>query len=296
MVKALKHNDYSAGDSDYTPSSMSRPAYMTKLLFENNDKLVSDVADKFFALEGHVVHSIIDKFADNNNLTEKRLYAQVGKWKIGAQFDNMVLDEGILQDYKNTTIYKFKKDYKGNWPDAPDWDAQLNINAYLARKNGYDIKQIEIIGLLKDFSKSQAKYNKEYPNAPIVKRPFKLWSDAEVESHIINKCTLQENPNPPPCSKEDTWATDDVYKLMKKGRKTSVRNMEDKFQLLMYAFSKKYAVQDGVDIDNEPVIKLNPGFSIVKVKGERKRCQDYCTVGMCNLCPDFEKFKKEQGE
>jgi len=295
LVKALKHNDYSAGDSDYTPSSLARPAYMTKLLKENNEKLVIDVSDRFFVLEGHVMHSIIEQFADDNNLVEKRLYAQVGKWKIGAMFDNMVLDEGILQDYKNTTTYKFQRDYGNRLPDCPDWEAQLNINAYLARKNGYTINRLEIIGLLKDFSKSKAKYNKGYPKAPIVKREIQMWSDERIIDHITEKASAQEVKDPLPCSDEEMWAMPAVYALKKKGRKSAVKLFPNKDELMSHATNKKWVNTDSMDTDHNPIIKLNKEYSIEFRPGKRNRCEGYCTVGMCGLCPVHEKFKEDNG-
>jgi len=268
---------------------------MTKLLNENGDKLVIDVTDRFFALEGQVVHSIIERFADSNNLVEKRLYAQVGKWKIGAQFDNMVLDEGILQDYKNTTHYKFQRDYSGRLPDVPDWEAQLNINAFLARRNGYTINKLEIIGLLKDFSKSQAKYNKTYPKTPIVKREIAFWSDDKIIDHITEKATAQEVENPPPCTDEEMWAMPAVYALKKKGRKSAVKLFDSKSELMSFATNKKWVNTDAMDTDHNPIIKLNKEYSIEFRPGKRNRCDGYCTVGMCGLCPEFEAFKEANG-
>jgi len=293
LVKALKHNDYSAGDSDYTPSSLIRPPYMTKLLKKFNEKLVIDVSDRFFILEGNVVHHIIEQFADNNNLVEKRLYAKVGKWKIGAQLDNLVLDAGILGDYKNTTHFKFQRDFGGRLPEVPDWEAQLNILSYVIRNNKYNVNKLEIVGLLKDFSKSQAKYTKGYPKAPIVKRDIQIWSDEKIEEYITTRAMLHDSENPAPCSDEEMWAMPAVYALKKKGRKSAVKLFPNESELMSHATNKKWVNTDSMDTDHNPIIKLNKEYSIEFRPGKRNRCEGYCTVGICGLCPVHEKFIKE---
>jgi len=199
LFKALQWDEYDAGKGDYTPSSLGRPPYMTQLEKKHKDKCVVDVADQVWALLGKATHKIVEIGTAGipNNFAEKRVYCKVGKWVISMQMDNLYVDaiNGILEDHKTTTVYKFKLNHDGTMPDTPDWDAQLNLGAYILRQkfwfymgasqektmhNPMVIKTLRINGILKDHRKTLARFDKLYPQHPLAVREYALWSDKKV--------------------------------------------------------------------------------------------------------------------
>src|SRR4030042_3895641 len=126
--------DYSPGLSDYTPSSLAKPPYMAKLFKKYKDVLVRDVADDFFIIMGQLLHKALEN-SNSGDVQEERIYKKVGKWLIGMKFDNFSLKNNILQDFKYTSVYKFKRDTEGRYGDSTEWARQLNIGAYILRNS-----------------------------------------------------------------------------------------------------------------------------------------------------------------
>jgi len=58
---AVVNDDYDAGESDYTPSSLLRPPYMSALHRQHDHELEIDVADRFFALMGKTAHKVLEE-------------------------------------------------------------------------------------------------------------------------------------------------------------------------------------------------------------------------------------------
>jgi len=323
LVAALKHDEYSAGHSDYTPSSLQRPAYMQKL--EETVEPEQDVADMVYSMMGKAIHNVIEKAGtgEKSFFSEERVYTKFEKWTISMQFDSLYLDakNGILDDYKSCSVYKFKLDHRKSMPAAPEWELQLNIGAYILRKGGYTmnkmwapdeslemiltekrvpfspihINQIRIIGILKDYHQSQAKREWQYPQKPIQMRNFSIWADEKIEFHIRKRATERDAAKLLPieeiteCSKEEVWASDDKWALMKKNRKSAVKLFNNKANLISHTIEKdllnaEKSQEDGPELKGGHYIEFRPA--------ERKRCESYCNVS--HACPFFKKFKEEK--
>ena len=314
LVAALKHDEYDSGHSDYTPSSLLRPAYMQKLEEENEP--IQDVADMYYSMMGKATHKVIEVSGkgEKSFFSEERIYMKFEKWTISMMFDSLYLDadKGILDDYKGSTVFKFMKDEKGTMPLAPDWEFQLNMGAYILRKGGYTtmhipmsmrapeapdykkvpfspiyINEIRIIGLLRDHYKSKAKRDWRYPQNSTQIRSFEIWNDEKIENEIRTRANERDfakaNPlkNVTPCSKDETWATDDKWALMKKDRKKAVKLFNTEKNLLVHKS----------DLCEEMTEKQQEKYYTEFRPGERKRCEDYCSVS--HACPHYKEFKKD---
>lgn len=311
LYNALQWDEYDPGYADYTPSSLNRPPYMAKLEKEYEDDITVEVADNVWLLLGKATHKIVEIGTANlpNNIAERRIYTKIGKWDISMQMDNLYLDyeNQILEDHKTTSVYKFKPNYDGTIPDAPDWDAQLNIGAYILRQKHWYysgeasssgnpfkidvepimVKTLRVNGILKDHRKVLARNDKTYPQHPIAVREFQLWSDEKVEAYITEKATAQDfakaNPleNIPVCTDEEMWATPDKFALMKHGRKSAIKLFTSASALKIHADQKELEMGD-----KKHYIEDRPG--------ERKRCEGYCNLSKNNLCPSYKTFLEGQ--
>jgi len=95
---------------------------------------------------------------------------------------------------------------------------------------GFNSKSLNIIAKLRDWSKRKAKFDKNYPQLPIIKINIKKWSTAEQLSCIESRVKLHieaENNEVPICSDKERWNKGDIYAVMKKGNKRSVKNFTD---------------------------------------------------------------------
>lgn len=292
LVHALTDDDYDPGKGDYTPSSLSRPAYMAALEKKFDDQIVVDCASRVWTLLGKATHNIVEIASKGvvNNRSEERVYCKIGKWLISMKFDNLFLDikNSILEDYKTTSVYKFKPDFQGTLPEADDWDAQLNIGAYILRHDWHthdgenfiegkapiQLKEIRIIGILKDHRKVMARSDKTYPRHPIATRSFQIWSDEKLEAYVTEKANAQdfgkknEIKDIPVCTKKEMWSTPDKWALMKKGLKRAVK----------LHVSEESAIR--AKTEDKHYVEFRPG--------ERKRCIGYCDCSA--VCPSYQNF------
>jgi len=277
-----------------------KPPYMAALLRDHDEEIEIDVADRFFALQGKMAHKLLEQHDKGKNaIVELRVYTQVGKWIIGMQFDRLHLDKKslALQDWKTTTVYKFKKDYAGNYPEVADWETQLNIGAFILRQGGWfkdasgerksfkpvKIDKLEIIGLLRDFRKAEARKDRLYPQAPVVKRQIKIWSDDDVVSYIHKRATAHDEAKTQnlslvsPCTMEEMWAKDTTFAIMKIGNKRARKaGFKSELEATAHISDNEWGFEKHV---------------IEKRPGARNRCDGYCDVA--KFCPTYKKWLEE---
>lgn len=269
LVKAVARDTYDKGDCDISVTSLLKPPQIVALEKRHEEEITEDVSDRIWSLLGQTIHGILER-ADETAISERRLYVDVGGWRVGGKMDRFVLKEGLLQDYKFTSVYKVRD-------GVPlEFAQQLNIYAYLLRKNGDEVKKLEIVAILRDWSKNAAAREDNYPPNQVVVLDVPIIPDAEVEAFIKERVALHQAAaagNIEPCSKEDRWAKDDVYAVMKKGQKRAVRltNSKEAAELVMAG--------------------LPPGHYIEFREGESVRCKSYCAVA-----PFCVQYKKLQGD
>ena len=134
FVNLVQRLVYSRGDSVISISDV-KDAPQKFVLKRKFDKfLVEDVADRFYAVLGSLMHNVLETGIDEdeNTITEERLFQEVNGWKVSGAIDVQIIEEdGVtLQDYKFVGVFSV---ILGEQP-KPDWVKQLNCYAYLIRK------------------------------------------------------------------------------------------------------------------------------------------------------------------
>lgn len=202
VVRAIRNDSYSRGDSEFSATGLIQPARIRVLSLRHEHEIEVDVDDEVFKLFGHLGHSILDRAGDAlNAVTEKRFFGTIEGTKISAQIDSLSLVNDKLTDWKFTTVFGFKK----GTPPKPEWCNQLNIQLELLRMNGMDAKDLEIVGLLRDWRPAEASRDPNYPTkiashkipmAPrehtqtYIKKRIKAHREAEV---TLPDCTVEEH-------------------------------------------------------------------------------------------------------
>lgn len=272
LLKAVKNDSYNAGASDYSATSLLKPPRILALTKKHFNELEEDAEDRLWSLYGQIAHLIIERSQTKNDLTEERYFTTVNNKIISAQVDHLCLQGGILTDWKFTTAWKFKL----NALVDKDWEAQLNIQNFVLYQNGIRATSLQIIGLIRDFSKLEALRNETYPKHSVQVRNISMWPLDKTERFIKERISLHEaaKTNPPLCSPEETWKSEDVWAHMKKGNKRAIK--------LYYS--------------EKTLPKLGPGEYIEFRHGEHKRCENYCAVN--KFCDQFKTYKqlKNEGE
>jgi hypothetical protein len=271
IVEAIKNDDYTPGEKvDMSVTGLIAPPRQRALMKLHRSELVEDASDRIWALVGQAVHSILER-AEPSAIVEKRLYMDIDGWKISGQFDRMTLRQKTLQDFKMMSVWEVMNGLK------PERVEQLNILLQLAVENGFnDISNLEVVAIFRDWSKSKAKYDKNFPQAQVKRINVEVWPEEKRIAFIRERIAKHKaaSVDLPQCSQEERWATPDKFAVMKKGRKTALRLLDSEAEAIAYMEDKD--VKDGY---------------IVHRKGESRRCADYCAVSQ--FC---EQWKREQEE
>ena len=275
-------------------------APQVRILRKQND-VEEDVTDRIWMMMGTAVHYVVELGEVNNREARQILEAaqvflsngneKVGKWMcdfvnkeypnhknkdilnevtlshtidgmtFSGTFDRYTVSKGLLDDYKNTSVYAYM-----NEESRKKWDAQLNVYAFLLRENGYEVNEAQITAIFRDFSAGKS-FTKGYPKKPIETFPVKLYSHKQMAEYLRERIRIHKNAEEtgilPECTTKEMWATSDVFAVMSPGRKRAIALFPSE------KLSKAFLIGDGQKYDKA---------YIEKRPGERKRCDSYCSV------------------
>ena len=254
-VSVERHNEKGC----FSATTILHGACETILQERHYDEIEVDASDSIWAVFGSAVHSIFEK--QNTGTIKEAFYSvPVSHSKVTGRVDSYDPQTKILHDFKSCSSWKII------YQDFDDWYKQGMIYAWLMKKNGVEVKRCEFIALMKDHSKSKAKTDSNYPQLPTYIYKFDVTEKAlaEIEKFIFDKVAELEKAEMvadeelTPCSKEERWATEDKWAIMKAGRKTALKvcSSEEEAKSLMETMG-------GTDIEFR--------------QGESKKCVDgYC--------------------
>ncbi len=275
IVDAVTNDPYTKGDSDISVTQLIQPPYQRKLRTEV--EVNEDVTDRIWSLVGQVGHGIVERAYPQayteaaaqlspaevhqqfGVVAERRLYMPVNGWVVSGQFD--VIERGHLQDYKFTSVWSVIGDTKTEWIN------QLNLLRLLAIHAGIDVTRLGIVAILRDWTMSKAKFGEGYPKHQIVPIDIPVWSVADAEAYMLSRVLAHQDANPPPCTDEERWKREDVFAVMKAGRKSAIK---------LHDTRAPAEAQAG---------ELGNGHSVVLRPGEYFRCQNYCNAA--HACPQM---------
>lgn len=282
IVKALENKGYDKGLSDITATGLIEPPRIGALKEKYADVLTEDASELIYSLQGQSVHTILERAAKDleaqGYISEKRFYHEIAGWKVGAQIDIYNSALGLLQDYKVTSVYSVKSGVK------EEYAIQMNIQAYIMRQNGHDVKKMQIVAILRDWSKGQYERDTfgDYPehqvkvlNVPLIPEEEVLkYLEARVREHQAAR-GANTDEELPLCSPEDRWARPDKWAVMEKGKKRAL-SLQDSLESARIMVSKA----DNLRIEHRP--------------GVNTRCEQYCPVR--DKCSQYAAMKAKENK
>jgi len=260
IVEAVKNDPYRGG-GDISVTKLIDAPQIVRLQRKHKDDITIDVSERIWSLLGQGVHSVLERAANDENemvIAEKRLFFAVSGWILSGQFDVMDLTTGKITDYKVTTVYK----RHGN----DRWTQQLNILRWLAVKNGYDIRELEIVAVFRDWRKTDAQRKSDYPVAAIQTIVVPVWTMEETEQYIEERVALHQHAalgGRVDCTDEDRWYDGTTFAIKKPGAARALK------------------VTDNIPDEGD----VPAGYVVEKREGEYKRCAHYCEVAP--FCPQW---------
>jgi len=253
IVTAVVNDSYNKGDAQISVTGLLKPPRMSTLEEQHGHEITEDVSERIWSLLGQAVHMILER-ANRTAIAERRLSMEIEGWKISGAMD-VYEEKGILSDFKITSVYKLLQG------DLDEWASQLNLYSVLLRHHGHHVSKLQIIAILRDWSKLEAARNPDYPQAQVVNIPLPLWEPEKSLAFMRERVILHQQARVtlPECSAKERWAKPDVWAVMKVGRKSAVKLCStDREALELATTDKKYYVAH------------RPGLSI--------RCSAYCSI------------------
>ena len=152
IVAAVTNDPYDRGQSDISVTGLIAPARQRHLTLEHDDEITEDAAERIYSLLGQAVHTILERAdTEGGAITEKRLMIERHGWRISGAFDRLaVLPDATMQDYKVTSTWAVKDGVKDEWAQ------QLNMYRLIAAAHGIEVRNLQIVAILRDWQKSKA--------------------------------------------------------------------------------------------------------------------------------------------
>ena len=259
------------------------------LKYWNSDKIVSDVSENIWALFGTACHHIIELAAEDcpDYMSEIPLEMEVLGKKLSGTADLYDKEKKILYDFKVTSVWSAtkKEDYSG-------WEAQMNIYAYMLRKMGYEVNQIIIVAILKDWHQAEVMRNYDssgiYPSVPVKEIPLKLYTNENMLKFITNRMQLHIDAEEigatlPQCTEREKWTKAPQYAVKHPDLKRAIR---------VFDTMEEAIAQLPIETQRRNAKKANSGNKIfVETRhGRDVRCEGFCPVAQ--FCDQYQATLK----
>lgn len=176
-------------------TQLINPPYIRKLQIEHWDDLEEDVSDRLWALLGTSVHSYLARYGQQG--TEERLEHEIDGMIVSGQGDVYANEE--IEDWKVTNAGILYFGVK------PEWEAQLNVYAWLRRKKGQKVSKLRINMILRDHNLRMKKKDKPYPEVPFIIQEVPLWDEKVQDDYVLKRVVLHKNPDPDSCTQNERW-------------------------------------------------------------------------------------------
>lgn len=279
-----KNAAYDRGPVDRSVSQLINSPRIDRLNARYKDDVVRDISDELWSLFGTALHDLLENNAEDNVVTEERLFAELDGMSFSGAIDRQVIKPGnriAIHDFKLTTVFSVTKDEEVK----PDWVKQLNLYRFLVEYNkGCEVDELAIFAVIRDWSSSRAESDILYPRAPISRIDIPLWSHDELMSYLRERIRLHQEAEIldraglelPYCTSEECWEM---------ATKWAVKKPQNK---------RAYRVCDSEEEALEVAQEAGPEYEIDIRPGKRNRCEgNWCNVA--DRCNQWQEFLEING-
>ena len=279
FVNIMKRPTYSKGQANLSATELITAPRLVQLRKAHMDELESDVTENVWSIFGTAIHGILEHGKADNHIVEERITTTLEGWKISGAIDLQIINEDgsvTINDYKTTGAWAVMN-------EKIDWDLQLNIYAWLIEKvKQLPVKKVEIVAIIRDWSRRDAESRQGYPDAPIKVIPIHLWPFEVREAFIIERIKEHSNAEMdvemggslPSCTPDQMWEKPTSYAIMKEGNKRAT------------------SVHTSVLEAQEALTTVKGKAEIVTRPGERTRCETFCQVN--SFCNQYQQYLQDK--
>ena len=275
----IKDNyDYNQDPLTISATTLMKPVRAYWLTARHGDTLEIDVSELIAARLGSAIHDSIERVetpgVSKEERVRKTLEVDGVTFTISGKYDILVNENGrwTLRDIKTTSVWAYIFGGKDE-----DYRKQLSVYRWLLHGGEKHVGDVAFIDMIfTDWSSMKAKTEDNYPPQRI--HPgyrIQLMTLEETEAWIRERLSFFyrykdiSDTNLPMCTKEELWASDDKFAVMKPGAGRATKLCDSKEEATQYIAEKKLSA----------VVESRPG----KVK----RCK-YCSAAP--YCSQYKSF------
>lgn len=250
------------------------------------NELEEDISDSVWLLLGSAVHSVLERISDENRLIEERIYVDTETWELVDKNDlkpdrKYIAGKSDLYEYLLKTIQDYK--ITSVWSviyGKKEWEYQLNCYSWFYRKLGFEVDKLQIIAILKDWSKKEFlnSYGGNYPEIPVAVIDVPIWTFEQQEKYIKERYVEHQkyqdvkDDDIPECNPDQRWKKAGDFAVYKNDNKKATKVFETAKEAQAFAAS----LNTGKDV-----------YKAVERPGSDRRCLDYCSA--CEFCHYWRK-------
>lgn len=243
---------------------------------------------------------LLSLLPEDRYLIEKRFrHLTMSRKVISGGIDLYDRETRALHDYKFSSVWTYI--YR-NRPGSrmEEWAQQLNMYRLFLEEHGYPVDKLYINLIMRDYSKSKARQDRDYPE-PVETIELPVLGldvvDDLVESKVagLEKYDATPDDKIPPCTPRERWQQHDTWAVRKVTNKTASK-VE-----FSYADAKRWLDAEVSKLAERDIAKgMEPAqamkrasdiFIIEKREGVSVRCESYCPVA--KFCNFWQKYKKK---
>ncbi len=266
LYKAIVNDKY-VRTGDISVTQLIDSFQIRHLKYKHRDELTEDATNMIWSLFGSANHVVIERAGEYcpDYLSEIGLQVNVLGKVLSGTADLYDKKNKILYDFKVTSVWNLVLN-NDHW----SWEAQLNTYAYMLRQEGYEVNEIRIIAILKDWKQSEIGRNYPngtYPPKQVEEVNLKVYSDAQMLKYIEKRMQLHidaENGNVPECNERERWAKPDEFAVKDPKKQRAMRVLHSADEAEVYR--------------EEQIAKGKENLQIEIRKGRNIRCEGYCPV------------------
>ena len=175
FIRALEHDGYDNGGSDFTVTGLLAPPKISYLA-ARHDKKGTSIYSNYASLMGTTIHTLLEQHADESKgeVPERRFFLEMNGQKVSGCVDLYEEEKKRISDWKfvGGHMEEIKEAYR----------LQLHMNAYLAQENGVEVDTVSLVVIQRDWSFMRSKFSKDYPQVPYKQFTYKYDEELAIDT------------------------------------------------------------------------------------------------------------------
>jgi hypothetical protein len=290
LVRALQRDPYSRGKSRYSVTQLIDSPQVRALSERYHEEISRDISDSVWLLLGKGVHHILEVGAADEGSPERtieeRIFVDVDGTTISGQMDVQEHpgNEVEIIDWKVTSVFRVINDSA-----RKKWEEQLNLYRVIRHMDGRNgaVTKLTIVAFLRDWSKTKARQDPEYPQQPVVPIDIPLWPIGDALEYLRERVRLHVTADMrndigmdiDPCTDEERWKRGGVYEV--------IQEKKDGGEWMRKAMSDREEAER-LAAEFRKTIKDSRRVWVREREAKPIRCLDgWCPVS--EWCPQFQK-------